>query len=143
MTEADPKGQGFVVANFPSGTDLRDELAYMSSYAENDPQVDAIHTLAKNFVTCDRWFASMPGPTVPNRFFVHAATSGGYAGTSYLLWRFTKETGGDWVTDTETVPENLISIFEVLQSNNKSWGIYYMDHSLQLPSQVRYWSKQF
>lgn len=28
-----------------------------------------LHTLAQNFTICDRWFASAPGPTWPNRFF--------------------------------------------------------------------------
>ncbi len=28
-----------------------------------------IQGLARNFVVCDRWFSSMPGPTWPNRFF--------------------------------------------------------------------------
>ena len=32
--------------------------------------------LAKEFVLCDHWFSSIPGPTEPNRMFVHAATSG-------------------------------------------------------------------
>jgi phospholipase C len=44
-----------------------------------DPaQLPALSTLAKNFVLCDRWFADVPGPTMPNRAFVHAATSQGY-----------------------------------------------------------------
>jgi phospholipase C len=33
--------------------------------------------LAKEFAICDHWYASLPGPTWPNRFFVHAASSGG------------------------------------------------------------------
>ncbi len=41
-----------------------------------DPSlIPVISTLARNFVVCDRWHASMLGPTWPNRFFVHAATS--------------------------------------------------------------------
>ncbi len=32
--------------------------------------------LAKEFVLCDHWFSAIPGPTEPNRMFVHAATSG-------------------------------------------------------------------
>src|ERR1700760_3879220 len=44
-----------------------------------DPvQLPVLSTLAKNFVLCDRWFADVPGPTMPNRAFVHAATSQGY-----------------------------------------------------------------
>jgi phospholipase C len=33
--------------------------------------------LAQQFCTCDRWFSSLPGPTVPNRFFLLAGSSGG------------------------------------------------------------------
>lgn len=40
-------------------------------------QLPVLQTLASEFAVCDRWFSSMPGPTWPNRFFVHAATSGG------------------------------------------------------------------
>jgi phospholipase C len=32
-------------------------------------------TLAKQYAVCDRWFAAVPGPTVPNRMFAHAGTS--------------------------------------------------------------------
>jgi phospholipase C len=40
-------------------------------------QVPVLTTLAREFAVCDRWFASIPGPTWPNRFFIHAASSGG------------------------------------------------------------------
>jgi phospholipase C len=33
-------------------------------------------TLAKQFAVCDRWFSSLPGPTLPNRLFTHCGTSG-------------------------------------------------------------------
>ena len=35
-------------------------------------------TLATEFAVCDAWFSSVPGPTWPNRFFAHAATSKGF-----------------------------------------------------------------
>jgi phospholipase C len=35
-------------------------------------------TLAREFAVCDRWFCSMPGPTEPNRYFLHAASSDDY-----------------------------------------------------------------
>jgi phospholipase C len=38
----------------------------------------ALHFLAYNFVVCDHWFASVPGPTWPNRFFAHSGTSLGH-----------------------------------------------------------------
>jgi phospholipase C len=34
-------------------------------------QVPVISTLAREFAVCDRWFASAPCQTWPNRFFVH------------------------------------------------------------------------
>jgi phospholipase C len=39
-------------------------------------QVPVLTALAREFLVCDRWFSSMPGPTEPNRWFVHAATAG-------------------------------------------------------------------
>ena len=36
----------------------------------------SLTALAREFVVCDRWFSSMPGPTEPNRWFVHAGTAG-------------------------------------------------------------------
>jgi phospholipase C len=40
-------------------------------------QMPVLTKLAEEFAVCDRWFSSMPGPTWPNRFFIHAASSGG------------------------------------------------------------------
>lgn len=40
-------------------------------------KLPVLTALAKEFAVCDHWFSSVPGPTWPNRFFVHAATSGG------------------------------------------------------------------
>jgi phospholipase C len=40
-------------------------------------QLPVLHALAREFVVCDNWFSPAPGPTWPNRMFVHAATSGG------------------------------------------------------------------
>jgi phospholipase C len=40
-------------------------------------QLRVLTALAEEFAICDNWHASMPGPTWPNRMFVHAASSGG------------------------------------------------------------------
>ena len=40
-------------------------------------QLPILNTLAREFAVCDHWHASMPGPTWPNRMFVHAASSAG------------------------------------------------------------------
>jgi phospholipase C len=36
-----------------------------------------LRSIAENSLLMDNWFSSMPGPTWPNRFFAHAASSGG------------------------------------------------------------------
>jgi phospholipase C len=46
-------------------------------------QLPVLTTLAREFVLCDHWFCSIPGPTMPNRLFVHAATSAGYAHNAF------------------------------------------------------------
>jgi len=40
-------------------------------------QLPVLNALAAEFVLCDNWQSSVPGPTWPNRMFVHAASSGG------------------------------------------------------------------
>ena len=41
--------------------------------------------LADNNTTSDRWFASVLGPTIPNRAYWHAATSHGFKANSEIL----------------------------------------------------------
>ena len=73
---AAPTMGGFVVdAVRELGKDFNDgTIAQVMSYfpvASNlaqDP-LPALRTLARNFTVCDHWFASLPGPTWPNRFF--------------------------------------------------------------------------
>lgn len=40
-------------------------------------QLPVLYQLATEFALCDQWFSSLPGPTWPNRFFVHGASSAG------------------------------------------------------------------
>jgi phospholipase C len=78
-----------------------------------DPvQLPVLSTLAENFVLCDRWFADVPGPTMPNRAFVHAATSQGYTYNADWRPKFTCKTIYDRINDD---PKGL------------SWRTYYHD----------------
>jgi phospholipase C len=58
-----------------SGCDPKDPGGNMRCLSEM--QVPVLNQLAKEFAVCDHWFSSVPGPTWPNRFFLHAATTGG------------------------------------------------------------------
>ncbi len=40
-------------------------------------ELPVLTALAQEFALCDNWHASMPGPTWPNRMFVHAGSAGG------------------------------------------------------------------
>ena len=44
----------------------------------NPKHLPILTKLAREFAVCDRWFCSMPGPTEPNRYFLHAASSADY-----------------------------------------------------------------
>ena len=61
----------------------KDELQQVMAYFDfgdvpGDDTLPALHSLARNFAVCDHWFSSMPGPTWPNRFFVHSGTCLGH-----------------------------------------------------------------
>jgi phospholipase C len=64
---------GFVTSYLASGG--ADAQEVMKCYTP--AQLPVLNALAREFVVCDNWFAPLPGPTWPNRMFVHAASSGG------------------------------------------------------------------
>ena len=65
---------GFVASYVASGGNANpDEV--MKCFTPG--QLPVLSALAREFALCDNWHASMPGPTWPNRMFVHAASSGG------------------------------------------------------------------
>jgi phospholipase C len=81
----------------------------------------ALHPLAEQFVVCDHWFSSLPGPTLPNRFFALSGTSMGRVrmpeGTKNLdmLWDQTQDT-----------------IFDRLRDAGRSWKVYFYDFPVSL-----------
>ena len=72
------------------------------------PSIDA---LADAFCVCDNWYSEVPGPTQPNRLYMHAATSAGYA-------------LNDWshIFDFRTIYNNL-------QDAGHSWATYDFDQN--------------
>lgn len=69
----DGANDGFVTAHMASGaTDPNPVMGY-----HNRAQLPVLYALADEYVVCDQWFASVMGPTWPNRFYAHLATSGG------------------------------------------------------------------
>lgn len=85
-------------------------------------QIPIIDQLASEYVLFDNWYSSVPGPTWPNRFFVHAASSGGLA---------TSPTGFQ-ATGAVILPKSPFqfqngSIYDRLDRNSVPWRIYHGD----------------
>ncbi|KAG6792786.1 non-specific phospholipase C1-like [Populus alba x Populus x berolinensis] len=77
------------------------------------PSLLPVYTeLANEFAVFDRWFASVPASTQPNRFYVHSATSHGAMSNvrKDLIHGFPQRT-----------------IFDSLDDNGLSFGIYYQN----------------
>jgi phospholipase C len=76
-------------------------------------QVPFLTTLAQEFALFNFWYSSLPGSTWPNRFFVHAATSGGLIdspGTGHIIAGYSFKNG---------------TIYRALAEADKDWRIYH------------------
>ncbi len=93
---------------------LADLGAVMSCFTAD--QVPVLSTLAREFAVCDNWFSSMPGPTWPNRFFLHAATSGGLDRSPTGMEIVRSQLGGYHFENG--------SIYEALDRAGLDWRIY-------------------
>ena len=105
----------------PAKTDPANMSGFLTDYATTDAglasakqimqtfgpdEANVINDIARNFAVCDRWFASVPSQTWPNRGFVHTGSSDGHVNNDLYEWY------------------HIPTIFNVLQDSGKSWGIY-------------------
>jgi len=72
-------------------------------------RLPSINALADAFCVCDNWYSEVPGPTQPNRLYVHAATSFGYA---HNVW-------------TQKFPGP--TIYNRLEQAGHTWAVYFFD----------------
>jgi len=70
-----PNMQGFVKSYFNQQQDVGHSQKIMYYFKQSDLPV--LTTLALDFAVFNRWFASIPGPTICNRAFAHYGTSFG------------------------------------------------------------------
>jgi phospholipase C len=97
---------GFV-ANYMT-TATNDPRAVMHGFTPD--QAPVLSALAKSFGVSDRWHASAPNQTWPNRFFVHTGTAAGYLNNSPAHF-----------------PYLMTTIFNLLTQHQRSWRIYHHD----------------
>jgi len=65
--------QGFVIDYHTVSDDITQAPNIMKCFT---PQtLPVLHALASQYAVCDRWYSSVPGSTIPNRLFTHAANS--------------------------------------------------------------------
>ena len=53
------------------------EFGALAMGYHNREHIPVSYGLADNFTLCQRWYASVMGPTWPNRYYLHSCTSGG------------------------------------------------------------------
>ena len=94
-------------------------------------QVPVASALARNFAVFNWWFSSLPGPTWPNRFFIHAATSGGLTDSPTTMQEGQAGLGFGFSFKGGT-------LYDRLKAAGKQWRIYH-DGLPQSPSIASLW----
>jgi phospholipase C len=92
----------------PATTPAPDPRAVMHCFTPD--QVPVISQLARAFGVSDRWHASAPCQTWPNRFFAHTGTAAGYVNNSPTHF-----------------PYRMPTVFSRLSSVGQTWQVYFHD----------------
>lgn len=92
----------------PATTPAADPYSVMHYFTPN--HVPVISQLARAFGVSDRWHASAPCQTWPNRFFAHTGTANGYVNNAPTHFPYEMET-----------------VFNRLAAVGKEWRIYFHD----------------
>jgi phospholipase C len=124
-TTDSPGMQGFVInyadainqAAGALGSGLMDMDPGLIMNCFTPDKVPVLSGLANAYAVCDHWFCSVPTQTLPNRSFVHAATSSGYV---YNSWKT-----GKWPWDVAVLVNDTPTVFNLLEGAEVSWRIYY------------------
>jgi phospholipase C len=124
---AQPTMSGFVdnYMRQPSTGADRDPKAVMHVYRPE--QLTATTMLARSFAVSDRWFASAPCETWPNRYFLHCGTAGGFVNNRRSRFPYR------W-------PRTLPTIFRRLDRRGYPWKIYFHDLP-QAATLIELWPK--
>jgi len=105
--------QGFVKAyRAMGGSSLPQSIKIMRCYTPS--KIPILTTLAAQYAVCDHWYSSVPGPTLPNRAFVHAATSIGRVDMDPIWFNMSK------------------TIYELLAESGISSKIYFHDATVAM-----------
>lgn len=102
--------QNFAPRATAAGISPGDIMGYYQAH-----QVPVFDALAKEFLICQRWFCSHPGPTLPNRFYT-------------LTGRLNRQSDGQWEVENPSssgfVPVSTKTIFDHMTEQGVSWRYY-------------------
>ena len=98
---------GFIIAHQARAPGDIAPMQYM-----NRERLPVTWALADAYTSCDRWFASLLGPTLPNRMYWHAATAMGATNNDAVL-----------ALDLDTIP----TLYHRLNDAGVDWAYYYGD----------------
>jgi len=105
-----PKMNGFVYEMVVNGYNAEQVKQPMRCY--NSTSLSVSSTLALEYALFDRWYASIPGPTEPNRMYFHSGTSHG-------------ADFNDVTKLVEGYPQR--TIFDDIYDSGLDWQLYYSD----------------
>jgi phospholipase C len=110
------RNSGYVAA-YSKSTGTNDPGDVMKCYSPS--QLPVLTALAREFVVCDNWCASLPGPTWPNRMFAFTASSGGldHSPSDFEISRWELAPGGGFEFRHGT-------IFDALDHVKRKYRIY-------------------
>ncbi|WP_172168385.1 alkaline phosphatase family protein [Paraburkholderia elongata] len=104
----------------------------MQSFSANS--LPSINALADAFCVCDNWFSEVPGPTQPNRFYMQAATSTGFALNNWkrvldvrTIYNALEDAGFSWATYAFDSNE----VLEFSQVNGKTQNFKLFDNAFK------------
>jgi phospholipase C len=108
---------GGFVADYAANGGNSSRAEIMKCYAAG--QLPVLTALAGEFAVLDNWFSSLPGPTWPNRFFAHGASSGGLDHSPTTGQILSWETFFGFRIDKGTIFDSLSAAF-----GRDGWSIY-------------------
>lgn len=105
-----PDMRGFIRSYFQQRRDVKSSHRIM--YYFKPEQLPVLSNLALEYVVFNRWFASIPGPTLCNRAFAHYGTSFGHVGM-----------------EMKYLGHPIKSIYERLRVVGRTSKLYYFDRA--------------
>jgi phospholipase C len=103
-----PPMQGFIKSYYQQQQNVNHSHEIM--YCFPPAKVPVITTLARQYAVFNRWFSSLPGPTIPNRAFAHFGTSFGHTDMSLFY-----------------LNEKYSTIYQRMVDHGRTAKIYYYD----------------